>query len=794
ENDGLIWSMGEEIGRQCRSMGVNVSFSPVADLNSNANNPVIGTRSFGSNREKASRKGIQFFEGLQSQHVSTTAKHFPGHGDTDVDSHYDLPVVNHSKQEIDTLDSYPFRRLAENGIRGMMVAHLQVNALDSTPNLPSSLSPKVMSYLRNEVGFDGIVFTDGMDMKGVTKHYKQGKAELMSLMAGADVMLLPPDVEAAIKAVKVEAERNDAFAKEVDAKCRKVLMEKYWCELNDLDLDALAVPTLENEQRSASISEEIARNALTLVRNEGNLLPIREGEKVLYVPIGFGDSCVTSLAMFMKDGLTLRQHIEDADKVVVNLYISTEPTSRRNYGVTPERKALIDSVCMLNARTALVLFGSPFALRYWPKDSTADPAGIVVAYENIPVMRQAARGAKVFFGTLPVNVAGYEEGSRWHMSETERTENPYARIEAANMDTEYFKKIDSIALAGIAAKAYPGCQILVARGGEVLYNRAYGRQTYEEDSPLVDTNTVYDLASLTKVAATTFAVMKLVDAGKVDLDDKLSRYLPYLKRTNKKNMTIREALSHMGRLKAFDAYWKNVDGESKGAIISQIVASELGPRHKYVYSDLGFILLGDMVEYVTGQGLDVFMQKQFYGPMEMRSTVFQPLKHGMDVNRIAPTEDSPDRRGGILRGQVHDPNAAAMGGVAGNAGLFSTATDMAKLYLMLLNGGVYEGKQYLSEEVIRTFNQKYYSQYGNRRALGYDKPIAGSHGNTAPEASQSSFGHTGFTGTMVWADPDKDLVFVFLSNRVYPSANENKLAQMNIRTHILSLVYQSMNK
>lgn len=789
--DGLIQRMGEEIGRQCRNMGVNVNFAPVADLNSNANNPVIGVRSFGSNREKASKKGTQYFMGLQSQHVSTTAKHFPGHGDTDVDSHLDLPVVNHSKQEIDTMDSYPFRRLAENGIRGMMVAHLQVNALDNTPNMPSTLSPKVMSYLRNEVGFEGIVFTDGMDMKGVTKHYKDGVAEVMSLKAGADVMLLPPDVEAAIKAVKEEAERDTAFAREIDAKCRRMLEEKYWCGLSDLNLDALHVPTKENEQRSESISEDIARNALTLVRNEGGVFPIKEEDKVERVPVGYGDSCVTSLAMVMEDGLTLRQHIEDADKVLINLYASTEPTSRRDYGVTPERKAIIDSICMLNANVALVVFGSPFALKYWPKDSVADPAGIVVAYENIPVMRQAARRAKEYFGTLPVNVAGYEEGYSWQMPRQES--NPYELLAAANMDLECFIKIDSVAQAGIAAKAYPGCQVLVAKGGKVVYNRAYGRQTYDDNSPLVDTNTVYDLASLTKVTATTFAVMKLVDAGKVKLDDKLCRYLPYLRHTNKKNITIREALSHFARLKAFDAYWKNVDGESKDSIISQIVASKLGPRHKYVYSDLGFILLGDMVEYVSGQSLDVFMQKQFFAPMGMASTMFQPLKHGMDSSRIAPTEKDPDKRSGTLRGQVHDPNAAAMGGVSGNAGLFSTATDIVKLYQMMLNGGAFNGRQYLSEEVIGEFNQKYYAKYGNRRALGYDKPLANPHGNTAPEVSQSSFGHTGFTGTMVWADPDKDLIFIFLSNRVYPSAKENKLAQMNIRTIIQSLVYQSMD-
>ena len=791
EQDGLIQEMGEEIGLQCRDMGVHVNFAPVADLNTNANNPVIGVRSFGSNGERASQKGVRYFRGLQSQRVSTTAKHFPGHGDTDVDSHLDLPVVNHSKQQLDSIDTYPFRRMSQEGIRGVMVAHLQVNALDSTPNMPSTLSPKVMRYLREDVGFVGLVFTDGMDMRGVTKHYKGGEAEALSLAAGADIMLLPPDVEASIRAVKEKALADTLFAQALDAKCRKVLREKYWCGLHALDLGALHAPTQESLRHSEKISERIARQALTLLRNDHAILPLREGEDgVVVVPVGYGDSCVTTLAAVSAEGLTWRQRIERADKVVVNLYASTDPTSRRDYGVTPARKALIDSICVLNPRTALVLFGSPFALKFWHKDSAMRPAAVVVAYENIPVMRRAARAATDYPGILPVDVAGYEEGYVWRPAQ--QAESPYSRLSAAHLDSTYFQKIDSIALSGIAAHAYPGCQIVVARDGQVVYNRAYGRQTYDKGSPLVDTNTLYDVASVTKVAATTLAVMKLVDMGKVRLDDKLSRYLPYLKRTNKRGITIRETLSHFARLKAFEPYWQHVVGVDQEGVLRQIAASKLGPRHMYVYSDNGFILLGDLVERVSGQRLDVFVHKHFYGPMGLSSTMFLPLEHGVGRARIAPTETDPDKRTGTLQGVVHDPNAAAMGGVAGNAGLFSTASDLAQLYVMLLDGGMYRGRRYLSQGVIDAFNTRYYTKYGNRRALGHDKPLPTPQGNTAPEVSQSSYGHTGFTGAMVWADPEKGLVYVFLSNRVHPSSQDNKLAKMGIRTDIQSLIYQSI--
>lgn len=750
--DTLIYLMGQEIGLQCRNLGVHVNFAPVVDLNSNPANPVIGVRSFGSNRERTSRKGTMYFRGLQSQHVLATAKHFPGHGDTDVDSHLDLPVINHDKAYIDTIDSYPFRRLTQNGIRGMMVAHLQVNALDDTPNTPSTLSPKIMDYLRDYCGFDGIIFTDGMDMKGVTKNYSGGEAELLSISAGADIILLPPDVEAAISRVTDSAEKDSAFARIIDAKCRKVLREKYWCGLNELDLDKLHVPTKEDNARCEKIAYEMTSHALTLVRNN-----VGDSVQVIY-------KSPYKLAGWSKNDST------GPDKIIV-AYDDLPVV----HDVVRQALSLADSLSSSDAAA------SPVTLHSLDIQATSHA-------DKAPRLAMLP-----FEGSLPVTVADYEDGYRWKPPVTAHY-SPYRRLALAGMDSTYFVMIDSVAMNGIKAHAYPGCQILVVKDGEVVYHRSYGTLTYDAGSPLADTNTIYDLASLTKVAATTFAIMKLVDAGKVSLDDRMSRYLPYLKHTDKKKITIREALGHFGRLIASDNYWENVSGESKDSILMQIAISRLGPRHKYVYSDLGFILLGDMVEYVSGQSLDVFMQQHFYNPMGMTSTTFKPLEHGMDTNRIAPTEKNPDKRKWTLRGVVHDPNAAAMGGVAGNAGLFSNAADLSKLYIMLLNGGEYNGRRYLSKEVINTFNQQYYLKYGNRRALGYDKPLAPPHGNTAPEVSRSSFGHTGFTGTMVWADPESHLVYIFLSNRVHPSATPNKLADMNIRTDIQSLIYKSLKK
>ena len=439
--------------------------------------------------------------------------------------------------------------------------------------------------------------------------------------------------------------------------------------------------------------------------------------------------------------------------------------------------------------------------------------------EIVETVPPALYGETPFEGILPVSAGGYNEGLS--LKAVPRPKDPrYDALKAAGMDVACFRSIDSIALAGIAQKAYPGCQIIVAKDGKTVYNRCYGRQTYDPSSPIIDTNTVFDLASLTKVSATNLAVMKLVDDGKIKLDDRLSRYLPYLKHTNKKHITIRQALSHCARLKAFDAYWKGaleddniiladsaptgytaigaktyVKDSYRKDLLEQIANSKLEKKAGYLYSDLGFILLADLVQNVSGQSIDIFVRKHFYSPMGLKNTCFQPIQHGIDIRRIAPTEYDKSFRKQQLQGYVHDPNAAAMGGVAGHAGLFSTGNDLVRLYQMMLDSGRYNGRQYISTETFNTFNSRHFADKGNRRALGFDKPfINGRSTHVSPMASQSSFGHTGFTGIMVWVDPQYNLVYIFLSNRVYPSASPNKLSSLNIRTDIQDLIYKSIGK
>ena len=612
--DSIVYRLGAEIGSQCREMGIHINFAPVADINSNPKNPVIGTRSFGTDPQRVAQLASLYARGQQSQGVMAVAKHFPGHGDTDKDSHLELPVINHSRAYMDTVDLVPFRRLIADSVGGVMIAHLQVNAYDSLR--PSSLSPVIVNgLLKASMGFDGLVITDGIDMKGITNSYRSGNAELLALLAGNDLILLPPNVPEAIEAIKVAAVQQDSVRRLIDYHCRRVLKAKYH----------YVRPWLHNDIR---------------------------------VP-------------------------DEEHRYICN-----------------------DIVSDLNL----------------------------------------------------------------------------------NVD----RRIDSVVNRAIAAQAMPGCQIVVMHHGRVVVDRCYGSLTYDSAAVPVTPETLYDLASLTKVCATTLAVMRLVDMGKLSINDRLSRYLPYLKSTEKTNITVKQALSHCAGFKAFDALWQQTS--SRDSIPLLVAKTPLTGNNDYLYSDFGFILLADMVERVSGQSLDEFVADNFYDPMGFTSTMFNPLNNEIPADEIAPTEQDSIR--GLIRGTVHDPNAYAMDGVSGHAGLFSNAREVALIMQMLLNGGELDGHRYLKQKTVETFTRRHFEKQGNRRALGFDKQLfnPSTNGQVCPEASQASFGHTGFTGTMVWADPDYQLVYVFLSNRVHPSATPNRLAQLNVRTDIQSLLYNDLRK
>ncbi len=838
-DDALITEMGMEIARQMKRLGVHVSFSPVVDVNNNPANPVINDRSFGEDRELVARKGIAYMRGLQQGGVIATAKHFPGHGDTDTDSHYGLPLIGHSRARLDSLELYPFQRSVDEGISAVMVGHLEVPALDSTKRLPSTLSrPIVQDLLQREMGFRGLVFTDALNMKGVANAEKPGEIELRALRAGNDVMLFPQDPVKAIERIRQAVQDGELDPLLIDHKCLKVLRAKQWVGLNQLS--AVNTPGLLNDlnhERAKLLRRRLYGAAITVLNDRDNSLPFRslQGQRIASLAIGAGEgnafqrnlqrygdiatvACGKSLR---RDSLTaLLTQLERFDRVIVSVHGTTYRVNKE-FGI-PE--TAMDIVRELAARkpTTFCLFANPYRLtRAYGAHYLAS---VVVAYEETDdtqdLVAQVLFGARSADGLLPITASSfYRKGDGQRVDAFGRM--GFTVPEELGITSRQFAAIDRIVQEGIGAQAYPGAQVLVAVDGQVVLNKAYGHSTYDGKRS-VRTDDLYDLASITKVASTTLALMKLVDQGQVDLDETLGRYLPELKDSYSAHarMGLRDILTHQAGLKAYVPFQNRilVDGGFKPGSVSDtsnethgiriaeglylnnlyrdslltwVLETPVGAKGTYVYSDMGYYLLQELVERCAGMPLERYVQQEFYGPLGASTLGYRPYER-FAKDRIAPTENDKLFRKRQLQGDVHDPGAALKGGVAGHAGLFGSATDLAKVMQLLLNKGTYGGKRYLSEQVVAEFTKCQFCKpdgSGNRRALGWDRPAQGTSGPTCDCVSYASFGHTGFTGTMAWADPEQGVVYIFLSNRVYPDASENKLANMGIRTKLQEVVH-----
>ncbi len=838
EKDDLIYKLGCEVANQCKTLGIHINFAPVADINSNPRNPIINSRSFGEDKVKVARKSVAYMKGMQNCGLITSAKHFPGHGDTDSDSHLKLPVINHSKEMIDTLDLYPFKELIKNGLNGLMVAHLYIPSLDSIKNTPSTLSKTIVTdILRKDLGFKGLIFTDALEMKAVAGNYKKGEVEVKALQAGNDVLLLPENIEVAIKSIKLALDSNLISQEDFNNKCKKVLSYKYDAGLNhfkNINTDNLFQKL--NNRTSDVLCTEIYRDALTLVKNENNIIPLKNTENYNIAVLSIGE---TSLSIFQQtigkytraqnynlpkefNAHQIENLVQELSKyslVIVGVH-NTNSHFETNFGMSKQTFELVEK---LSKKTKVILdiFGYPYTLSLF---NDKNIQAIIISYQDKP-QSQNTSAQLIFGGTeakgiLPVTIN--ENYPLNHSLKTNRIRLGYYMPEELNLDNNILTKIDSIALNGIKEKAFPGCQIVAAKDGKVFYQKSFGTKTYQDLTPVDDTN-IYDLASLTKVTATTLAMMKLYQQGKIDLDKKLSEYLKYLKRTNKKDITIRKVMTHQARLKPWIAFYKKtlVNGQLdtnyytkvqtlknnikvadsiylrddyKDSIIKAIVDSDLLDKEEYVYSDLGFYLLRELVEKITKQTFEQFLNEQFYIPLGLNNTFFNPLNHQTLAN-IIPTENDNEFRKQLVHGYVHDQGAAMMGGISGHAGLFSNAGELAVIFQMLLQKGTYAGHKYLDTATVELFTRQQFPLTLNRRALGFDRQTKTptNNGPVCISASQQSYGHSGFTGTYVWVDPKENLVYIFLSNRVNPDADNHKLADFNIRTNIHQILYDAIN-
>jgi len=836
----LIREIGAEVGRQCRTLGIQMNFAPVVDINSNPNNPVINTRSYGELPVEVGRRGAAFTRGLQSQGILGSAKHFPGHGDTDKDSHYTLPLIRHSYDSILEVDAAPFRILIREGIGSVMSAHLQVPAIEPDSTLPFSLSSKgVRGLLKERLGYRGLAITDALEMKGVTGQYPAGEAEVRAFEAGNDILLMPADVPLALRSLRAAVDSGRITEEAIDTACRKILTVKANTAI------ALPLPAAStdwagelNTPHCEALSAEVFKQAITLLSNTGEAAPMNPDPAKMYASLALNVSERTAFQQTLEiygpfDHYTLPPDPQEyeLDGVLDALgdysmvYVSLHGMShwpQRNYGISPSTAELLARI-VREYPVVLTLFGNPYALGRL--QGTDLCRALCVAYEDNALSQVAAAqvlaGALPAQGRLPVSSGVFAAGSGLITLPQDVLRARLPGEGRLSLETEL--RIDSIAQAGIRAQAYPSCQVLLAHKGEIVYARAFGYQTYDSIMP-VSLSDIYDLASVTKVAATTLAVMKLVDEGRIDLDERLSHYLPELKKTNKKHLEIRDILAHQARLQSWIPFYTKVvrderigtteltampdekhtiglaperymEGRYADTLWNDILASPLLKKKKYLYGDLSFYLMQRLVEQLTDTPLDVYVDRHFYEPLGLGHTAFKP-REVFCLNNILPTEEDTAFRRVVLKGDVHDQGAAMLGGVSGHAGLFSNATDLAVIMQMLLNGGEYDGRRYFSEATVKEFTRQQFPRNHNRRGLGFDKPdpLHPAEGPVGPSASALSFGHTGFTGTYVWADPTCELVYVFLSNRTWPHGGPNKLARMNIRTDILEAAYKEIGK
>ncbi|MFZ1259065.1 MAG: glycoside hydrolase family 3 N-terminal domain-containing protein [Chitinophagaceae bacterium] len=838
-DENLIYRMGLAVGDQCKRIGVHVNYAPVVDINNNPNNPVIGYRSFGEDKYKVSKYGVAYMKGMQDAGIMACAKHFPGHGDVDVDSHYDLPVINKTKEQLDSMELVPFRAIFDAGVGSVMIAHLSIPSIDNTKNVATSISKNsVTDLLRNKMGYQGLTFTDALEMKGVAKYFPGGTIAVEALIAGNDMLCLPASVPETIEAVKKAIADKRLTWEDINAKVRKVLMSKYNLGLNQTQFVDTKNLLEDLNAKTDAIRYEVAQGSLTLLtearftasRNDYAEIPLTaKQKKIAYV--GIGTTELNAFGKRMKDDLDANVFLlsykdgkEKADEILKEvqkdgkydaIIIGVHNYSLRpaeNFGLSPVALNLYKELNFI--KTITLTFGNVLATKNF-----CDAWTLVACYQDDDITQQAAadllEGRIKSVGKLPVSVCRFKFGEGIVYGKPKPTKE--------EMKVK-MQVIDSIALDGIAKKAFPGCVILAVHKGDIVYHKAFGNYEYNTSSPAMSPESIFDLASVTKISATTVSVMKLYEEGRLKLDDKLKDYLSWVKGTNKEDLKIDDILLHQAGLIPFIAFYKETidagTGNPNPAIYSskqqkgygvrvaeniylrndwqdtmmyRILKSPLGPKNKYVYSDNDFIFLGKIVEEITGMTLDQYAQKTFYDKIGMYSTGFKP-RNRYQLECLVPTETEKHFRQQTTRGDVHDEGASMFGGVAGHAGLFSNAYDLSLLYQMLLNGGELNGVRYLKPETIKFFTA-YHSKI-SRRGLGFDKPEKDNALRKDPYpsslASAETFGHTGFTGTCVWVDPKADLVYIFLSNRVYPTRDNGKLSNMGIRGKIQDAIYRAI--
>ncbi len=842
-------AFAREYGRitavEARAVGVQLNFAPVLDVNSNPLNPIINTRSFGEDPLAVARLGAAYLEGAREGGVMTTAKHFPGHGDTKTDSHVALPIVDADRERLEAVELVPFRRAVEEGVDAVMTAHVAVPAILGPGGPPATLSSYFLTdLLRNEMGFEGLVLTDAIRMQAIAQGYGVGESAVLALEAGADVILAPADVWVTLDAVEAAVASGRLTRHRIDASVRRILEMKARVGLHRsrmVDLDRIADRV--GTQEHLSFADSAATRSITLPRDRDGLIPLDPARfpRVLHVVYARGQDPVAgqvleaSLAPFFRHVTTRRTTPETASSAyeklswdagaadLVLVSVSVPPQAGAGEVAVPEALARFVEETVQRRPTVVVSLGNPYLLSSFP-----DVGTYLLAWGPHEVSQKAAARALVgeaaISGRLPISLppfyrigeglgrdalaevprlglspareleagvlpgpGGEAEGRAREREVAEGHVPPVSALEVSpgsvGMDPDALATVDSLILAALADSASPGAALAVGRHGRLVRLRGYGKLDWTPDAAPATPASLWDMASLTKVTATTTATMILAEAGRLNLDARVVTYLPWWGGgdSRKAGVTVRQLLLHQAGLPPFRTFFLDMEGKEAYKRAIGELALDYAPGDSTVYSDLGIITLGFIVEEIAGQDLDVFVRERVWEPLGMQDTGFNP--DSSLLWRIAPTEVDTVFRFTHVHGVVHDENAYAMGGVAGHAGLFSSARDMAVFAQALLAGGWAppcggaEGTgipcsaprpgavRIVAPTTVELFTHRW--DPSSSRALGWDTPSKGS--SSGDYLTDRAFGHTGFTGTSIWVDPELDLFVVLLTSRTNPT-------------------------
>ena len=806
-----------------RALGIHWNFSPVTDVNNNPNNPIINTRSFGEDPDIVGEYAVQFIKGLQNHGMLATAKHFPGHGDTETDSHTSLATIPSDSSRLWSLELKPFQTVIDAGVDAVMVAHVHAPDFQPNANLPATLSSFwVTDILRKKMGFKGVIVTDSMTMGGVTRNYSDSYALIHAINAGCDFILQNYNVKKSIDNVEDAVKRGIILEDRINNAALKMLKMKEKVGLHQQRYISMGeTRRILGKQEFKKTADDIAARSITLVKNDNSFLPLTVEEKEEIVVIDIYDhpndheESVTTKKL-KHSGLKIRslqvdesdstmyyesilENIPENTPIILNAFAN--PSAWKNRIFLPEHQMkFIHDLNRKSNRVLLISFGNPYLIEGLPET----PA-YICAWKGSDLMQNSLvaslLGKSDFTGKLPITIPDIADlGFGIQLVQEpvkieESTGIPGKVIQHVmpyEIDTD-INKVKTLLHESVADFAWPGGVLIAGKNGKIFLHEAVGFHTHEKKHATRKSD-IFDLASITKVIATTSAVMKLVESGQLDLDEKVVTYLPDFKGKQpkyfqqKSKMTIKHLLTHTGGLPPFKQYFL-MDGDVKTRLDSVFNTEPIiGLKEETKYSDVGLITLGKVIEKVSGFPLDEFVDSLVFKPLGMNTTFYNPSPE--KFRRIVPTEIAEGYRSGLIHGEVHDENAYSLGGVTGHAGLFSTAEDLAVFSQMMLNGGIYDWKRIFKEETVKLFTSKANLVAGSSRCLGWDSPDGKASGGVY--LSDSSFGHTGYTGTSLWIDPENNMFVILLTNAVHPNRSWKDPKYYDWRQRIHSAAYEAV--